>query len=124
MGGIRRAACLTGLCVLALLGWQYALPAQATKAERSRFEFQIVESFDSQYLGDTPGHIGRGGGLGRIIPNVALGDPVYHDKAQIGKVTRVTWDRAKESLEVEFSPEPKLRISVGESAWVPLGGSS
>lgn len=81
----------------------------------------VVESFDAQYLHDTPGHIGRGGALGRKAPGIALHDPVYREEAIIGYVSRVRWDRTKESLEIEFDPSTKAgRISVGDAVWVHL----
>jgi hypothetical protein len=88
-----------------------------------RYEFEIVESFDAQYLGDTPGHIGRHGELGDFRPEIALGDPIYRADSEdkIGKVSRVEWSRGHGSLEIEFDPEPKTRISVGEVVWVRLG---
>jgi hypothetical protein len=96
-------------------------PPPSAKENRSRFEFMVVESFDAQYLGDTPGHIGRGGALGKKAPGVALGDPVYREDTPIGRVSRVQWDRTKESLEIEFDPKPKVgRISVGDAVWVHL----
>jgi hypothetical protein len=103
--------------------WTATTRAQLT-ANRTKFEFLIVESYDAQYLGDSPGHIGKAGGLGHTAPNIALEDPVYHDKVRIGKVAHLTWDEAKESLEVEFDPEPNRRISIGDSVWIPLGGPS
>ena len=95
--------------------------AQLT-ANRTRFEFLVVESYDAQYLGDTPGHIGKAGGLGPAAPNIALDDPVYQDKVRVGKVTHLTWDEARESLQVEFDPEPGIRIAVGSPVWIPVGG--
>jgi hypothetical protein len=52
---------------------------------------------------------------------VALGDPVFRQEATIGHVSRVHWDRTKESLEIEFDPSSKAgRISVGDAVWVHL----
>lgn len=122
---------IAGVLVLASLpAWQFASTAQQPAAARNRFDFQVVESFDAKYLGDSPGHTGRGGKLiGK--PEVALGDPVYRGDTKIGKVTGLIWDRTRESLEVEFDPEPyeadaagrpvrALRISVGDDVWIPL----
>ena len=106
---------------LAGVGWALTTRAQLT-ANRTRFEFVVVESYDAQYLGDTPGHLGKAGGLGHGAPNIALDDPVYQDKVRVGKVTHLTWDEAKESLEVEFDPEPGRRVFIGDAVWVPLGG--
>jgi hypothetical protein len=101
---------------------QLVSPAQSPKEPADRFEFQIVESFDAKYLGDTPGHTGRGGGLGSSRPNVALGDPVFHGDTKIGTITNLRWDRTKDSLEVEFDPEPFQRILIGEAVWISLRG--
>jgi hypothetical protein len=122
MGWNRKVFALTSAVALGGLAWQLSTSAQQAPADRSRFEFLIVQSFDAQYLGDTPGHLGRGGGLGKTIPNVALGDPVYHEDTRIGRISQVTWDRTKESLEVEIDPEPFIRISVGETVWISLTG--
>ena len=112
---------------------QFASTAQQPAAARNRFDFQVVESFDAKYLGDTPGHMGRGGKLvGK--PEVALDDPVFRGETKIGSVTGLIWDRTKESLEVEFHPEPfeadasgrpirVLRIAIGDDVWIPLHGS-
>jgi hypothetical protein len=87
------------------------------------FYFEVIDSHDADYLGDTPAHMGKDGGL-TVRPNVALGDPVYRtvNKATtaIGRVTRVMWDRVSGSLSVEFDPEPFHRIAVGDEVWIDL----
>lgn len=95
------------------------------------FTFDIIESLDAAYLGDTPSHVGRDGGL-EFRPNVALGDPVFRTEAtvaeadgearalRIGSVTRVVWERVSGSLTVEFDPEPFVRIAVGDEVFVDL----
>lgn len=89
----------------------------------THFYFEIVESWDAEYLGDTPAHTGRGGGLA-VRPQVALGDPVYRNERQkatlVGHVTRVIWNRAGGGLEVEVDPLPLRRIAVGDELWVDL----
>lgn len=91
------------------------LPAHGTP-----FYFEIVESQDSKYLGDTPAHTGRSGGL-TVRPKVALGDSVYaKDKTMVGIVTRVAWNRTAGSLEIEVDPLPLKRIAVGDELWVDL----
>lgn len=89
-----------------------------------RFEFEVVESFDAKYQGDTPGHIGRHGGLGEIHPLVALGDPVFRGDEQVGIVTGLRWSRAQGALDVEFDPASKTRIAVGNVVWLKLGGGA
>ena len=84
-----------------------------------RFEFLIVESFDARYQGDTPGHMGRGAS-GRVAPRIALGDAVLRGTTRVGTVTHLEWNEARESLEVEFNPEPNLRIAVGDPVWVAI----
>ena len=88
-----------------------------------RFEFDVVESFDARYEGDTPGHMGRSGGLGEIHPQVALGDTVYRGDEAVGVVTGLKWSRVQGSLDVEFDPTSKVRIAVGEIVWLKIGGS-
>ena len=92
----------------------------------SRFAFEIIESHDAKYLGDTPGHMGRDGGL-EVRPNVAIGDPVHRTEAGgdrlVGRVTAVVWERVSRSLTVEFDPEPFLRIAVGDEVWIDLNPS-
>ncbi|MEI6240269.1 MAG: aspartyl protease family protein [Planctomycetia bacterium] len=89
----------------------------------TQFWFEVVESFNAKYEGDTPGHIGRGGGITHH-PHVALGDMVHHrigdEDKQVGIVTGVTWDRLKGSLTVEFRPREDHRIAVGDEVWVDL----
>jgi hypothetical protein len=122
-GSTAALVALGGLVVVGSLG-PIAVRALGTTQNKDRFEFQVVESFDAKYLGDTPGHRGRGGGLGNVRPDIALGDPVFHDDQKVGKVSSLLWDRTKESLEVEFDPEPFVRVTVGESVWIPFGGKA
>lgn len=89
----------------------------------THFRFEVIESHDSKYLGDTPSHMGKDGGL-TVKPRVALGDPVYRMDGEkttlVGRVTRVAWSRVSGSLEVEFHPEPFQRIAVGDEVCVDL----
>lgn len=106
-------------------------PARADDAEArlplappgTRFPFEVIESHDAVYLGDTPGHMGRDGGL-TCRPNVALGDGVYRTAGEqtvrIGTITRVVWDRVSGGLTVEFDPAPLVRVAVGEEVWIDL----
>lgn len=100
-----------------------AVPQRQHPPHGTHFWFEVIESFNAKYEGDTPGHIGRHGGI-TLHPHVALGDPVYHrigeeDKA-IGVVTGATWDRLRGSLSVEFRPRNDHRIAVGDEVWVDL----
>jgi hypothetical protein len=88
-----------------------------------KFEFEIIESFDSKYAGDTPGHIGKHGELGDFRPSAALGDPVFRGEQKIGTVTNLVWSRGHGSLEIEFDPEPNIRIAVGDIGWLKMGAA-
>jgi hypothetical protein len=88
-----------------------------------KFEFEIIESFDSKYAGDTPGHIGKHGELGDFRPSAALGDPVFRGEQKIGTVTNLVWSRGHGSLEIEFDPEPNIRIAVGDICWLKMGAA-
>ncbi len=88
----------------------------------SRFEFEVIESIDANYLGDTPGHHGRNGGLGNRRPVIALGDPVFRGTEKVGMLTQITWDRTRGSLDLEFDPAPLVRVNVGDVVWVDLDG--
>jgi hypothetical protein len=87
------------------------------------FTFAVIESHDAEYLGDTPAHVGKDGGL-TTRPHVALGDAVYRTVKQqritVGRITRVVWNRVSGSLEVEFDPEPFQRVAVGDEVWIDL----
>ena len=103
-----------------------AADTQATlplAAHGTPFHFEVIESQDAKYLGDTPAHMGKDGGL-TVRPNIALGDAVYRtvntSTVIIGKVTSAAWDRVSGSLTVEFDPEPFYRIAVGDEVWVDL----
>ena len=89
----------------------------------TKFLFEVIESHDAVYLGDTPGHMGRDGGL-KVRPNVALGDGVYRTEGdtttRVGRITRAVWDRVSGGLTVEFDPEPLRRIAVGDEVWIYL----
>lgn len=95
-------------------------PAGGIKGDR--FEFEVVESFDAKYQGDTPGHMGRHGGLGEVHPQVALGDAIYRGEDKVGVVTGLHWSRAQGALDIEFDPATKTRIAVGDVVWLKLGG--
>jgi hypothetical protein len=93
-------------------------------APGTRFAFEVIESKDAEYLGDTPSHRGRDGGL-EFRPHVALGDAVHRTEAGgvdrvVGRITSVTWERVSGSLTVEFDPEPLVRIAVGDEVWIDL----
>lgn len=106
---------------------QAQAPSQPQSPPTDRFLFDVVESFDAKYPGDTPGHIGRHGGLGELRPRIALGDKVFRGEVDapeiVGVVTNLKWSRAQGSLDIEFDPDDSLRIEIGESVWVKLGGS-
>ena len=98
-------------------------PVRQHPAPGTPFWFEVIESFNAKYQGDTAGHIGRGGGLS-LQPHVALGDPVHHriddiDKI-VGSVTGLTWERLRGSLTVEFRNHEGHRIAVGDEVWVDL----
>jgi hypothetical protein len=116
-----RAAILAFCALSAYLAWDWSSPAQGPAAANpGRFEFLVVESFDAKYQGDTPGHLGRAS-LGRNSPRVALGDPVFRETTRVGKVSRLIWNEARESLDVEFDPEKGQRVAIGDAVWVALG---
>ena len=106
---------------LAALRSQPVTPSAPAPRANGRFEFEVIESFDAKYEGDTPGHIGRHGELGDDRPKAALGDAVYRGEQKIGTVTGLRWSRGHGSLEVEFDPQPKTRIQVGDLVWMKLG---
>lgn len=124
------AACIVGLIAAMWLPLQAADQRRSDQeaalpvaAHGTRFHFEIIESHDAHYLGDTPAHAGKDGGL-TVRPQVALGDPVYStrgdDDLVVGRITRVAWSRVSGSLEVEFHPEPLVRIAVGDEVWIDL----
>lgn len=86
----------------------------------TKFHFEVIESFDAKYLGDTPGHMGRAGGLEKLRPNIALTDTVYRGDEKVGAITSVVWQRVQGSLTIEFDPLPLKRISVGDKVWIDL----
>lgn len=125
---------LAGVVTIMVGTWQLVLSqGQQVDPDPKRFDFVVIASFDAKYLGDSPGHSGRGK-IGQGQPDVALGDPVFHGDHLIGKVTGISWDRVKENLELEFDPEPfeldergrpaaANRVAVGENLWIPRGGT-
>jgi hypothetical protein len=100
------------------------LPVVAETVASDKFPFVVVESFDAKYEGDTPGHLGRHGGLGDRVPRVALGDAVYRgdgDAAKVvGKVTNLKWTRGQGALDIEFDPTDLTRIEIGDTVWLKL----
>lgn len=128
----RRLGFVLALLTLAtLLTWHWNTRAEPpAMADPNRLEFTIIESYDAMYLGDTPGHHGRTGNL-KVPPEVALGDPVFRGTTRVGKVTQLKWDRSRESIDIEFDPEPMelaadgrvvgpLRLAIGQTVWLPL----
>lgn len=114
--------------LMAAASWQLwssaQQPAAKGRGEASpRLTFEVVESFDAKYAGDTPGHIGRAGGLENRRLKVALGDPVYRGDQKVGKVTELTWNRANGSLDVEFDPSENVRVNVGDEVWIDIDGT-
>ena len=111
-------------------GWQIWTSGQQPAAEKgkeaaaaNRLDFEVVQSFDAKYEGDTPGHIGRAGGLATRRPHVALGDAIYRGEEKVGMVTGLTWNRTNGSLDIEFDPAEQVRICVGDAVWMMLDGS-
>jgi len=101
---------------------QQAPPSKAPAPKFSgKFEIEVIESFDAKYQGDTPGHIGKHGELGDLRPQAALGDPVFRGDEKVGTVTNLIWSPGHGSLQVEFDPEPKVRIAVGDVVWLRFG---
>lgn len=119
---------LAAVVLFALIAsWQWTVSAQNAnpKPEKpakpgTRFEMDVVESFDAKYEGDTPGHIGRAGGLNDVRPNVALGDGVFNGEERIGTVTNIAWSRGQGSLTIEFDAAPDKRVAVGDHFWIDL----
>lgn len=135
MNRIRRRMAVPALLLAILAAWQIVSIAQqdvdkddtqTAPLARSgtHFEFEVIESFDAKYLGDTPGHIGRAGGLTGVRPRVSLGDPVYRGDTRIGEVSTVLWSRVQGSLTIEFDPVPLTRVSVGDQVWIDLNPSN
>jgi hypothetical protein len=129
MTGFRAAVAIAAVLIFSppsVVGVAWAEDAQSRlplAPHGTRFLFEVIESHDAAYLGDTPGHMGRDGGL-KVRPNVALGDGVYRTDGdtttRVGTITRAVWDRVSGGLTVEFDPEPLRRIAVGDEVWVDL----
>jgi len=129
----RQAKWLGGIAMgLAILtGWQLIGSAQQPAAEKrnttadsNRLQFEVVQSFDAKYEGDTPGHVGRAGGLQNRRLRAALGDSIYRGDQKVGTVTGLTWNRTNGSLDIEFDPVADTRVSVGDEVWMLLDGSA
>jgi hypothetical protein len=97
-------------------------PAKAA-GSTNRLEFEVVESYDAKYLGDTPGHMGRTGGLENAQIRIALRDPIYRGDEVVGRVTRLIWNRVHGSLDIEFDPVDHARVCVGDKVVVALDGT-
>jgi len=124
-------AAIVSLCLLGAVSPPFgrSVAAADTHADLPRpphgtpFHFEVIESHDAKYLGDTPAHVGKDGGL-TVRPQVALGDPVYRTVGTstkvVGTITQVVWERVSGSLTVEFDPQPFERIAVGDEVWIDL----
>ena len=132
-GGATGPVLMAGVCGIAIAaGALFVGDARGVDAEAALplapkgtpFHFEVIESHDAVYLGDTPAHSGKDGGL-TVRPHVSLGDPVYRgntaeNRTLVGRITRVEWSRVSGSLEVEFDPEPFQRVAVGDEVWIDL----
>jgi len=108
-------------------GWQLWLSGQQPAPGKAkdggagnRLEFEVVQSFDAKYLGDTPGHMGRAGKLENRQLHVALGDPILRGDERVGVVTGLQWNRTNGSLDIEFDPVDHARVCVGDAVWMSL----
>jgi len=118
-----------GLCIVA--AWQLWSSGQQPATGKAkaadgpgRLEFDVVQSFDAKYLGDTPGHMGRAGGLENRRPRIALLDPIYRGEEKVGVVTGLQWNRTNGSLDIEFDPFDRARVCVGDAVWMALDGNA
>src|SRR5262245_52664415 len=99
MQQIKKWLCAAVIGMAAGAGWQLWSSAQQPAAKGkggesgNRLEFEVVQSFDAKYLGDTPGHMGRAGGLSNRRPRIALGDPIFRADERVGIVTGLQWNR-------------------------------
>lgn len=132
MTSLCRRMAISVVLLTVLTVWQLTSGAQPTDGKATtplaksgtRFSFEVIESFDAKYEGDTPGHTGRAGGLENTRPNVALGDPVFRADKKLGTITSIVWSRVQGGLTIEFDPEPNARIAVGDVMWVDLNPAS
>jgi hypothetical protein len=117
-----------GLAIIG--GWQLLSNGQQSATDKAktpdsnRLEFEVVQSFDAKYDGDSPGHLGRAGGLQNRRLHAALGDTIYRGDVKVGTVTGLTWNRTNGSLDIEFDPAENTRISVGDEVWMFLDGNA
>lgn len=116
---------------LLIAGWQVWSVGQQpvgdktkSSAPGNRLEFEVVQSFDAKYEGDTPGHMGRAGGLTNRRPHIALGDAVFRGDQKVGAVTGLMWNRTNGSLDIEFDPAENTRVAVGDSVWLVLDSTN
>lgn len=127
MQRLRKWSAVTATVTLLIAAWQAwsvgqqpAVDKSKNSAPGNRLEFEVVQSFDAKYEGDTPGHMGRAGGLTSRKPHVALNDPVYRGDQKVGIVTGLLWNRTNGSLDIEFDPAEKARVAVGDAVWLVL----
>ena len=108
------------IVAVALVGLGFNYQKAPSAPRDGRFVFPVLHSLDAAYLGDTPAHRGKYGGLDGVDVNVALGDPVYRGDTMVGTITQIVWERVHGSLEIEFDPAPLQRVSVGHEVWVSI----
>lgn len=122
---------IVGSGLVLAAGWQLWSSGQQPQPDKAqdarpatRLEFDVVESYDAKYLGDTPGHMGRAGSLtdGRL--KIALEDPIYRGAEVVGRVTGLQWNRTNASLDIEFDPVGHARVCVGDRVWIARDGST
>jgi len=131
MHRVRKWLCIAAIGLAIIAGWQLwssGQPPAAGKgkeaAAANRLEFEVVQSFDAKYLGDTPGHMGRAGAIEGRRPRIALQDPIYRGDEKVGIVTGLQWNRTNSSLDIEFDPVDHARVCVGDAVWMSLDGNA
>src|SRR4029450_245813 len=120
-------AAMIGVAIVG--GWQLwsngQQPAPKGKVgEANRLEFEVGQCFDAKYLGGTPGHMGRAGGLSNRRPRIALGDSIFRSDERVGIVTGLQWNRTNGSIDIEFDPVDHARVCVGDDVWMALDGNT
>jgi hypothetical protein len=131
MPWMRKWLSVAAICLAMIAVWQVWSSGQQPTTGKgqeaggsSRLEFEVVQSFDAKYLGDTPGHMGRAGAIEGRRPKIALLDPIYRGDDKVGVVTGLQWNRTNGSLDIEFDPVDHARVCVGDAVWMSLDGKS
>ncbi len=106
---------LVGILVACIMAVHYINQPKLASLKENSFFFDITKASkeDNKFL-----YRGKNGGV-VFKPKIFIGDKVKDNNETVGIVTEVIWDKARQSLEIEFETESNSTC-VGEEVCIDL----